>query len=60
MIPELELCERDYVVPKRRYSGFFHTDLDLLLHELGAVSYTHLDTSPPIMWGLAAREEKRG
>ncbi len=35
VIPELELCERDYVVPKRRYSGFFHTDLDLLLHELG-------------------------
>ncbi len=35
VIPELELCDKDYVVPKRRYSGFFHTDLDLLLHELG-------------------------
>ena len=35
VIPELELCESDYVVPKRRYSGFFHTDLDLLLKELG-------------------------
>lgn len=35
VIPELHLCEKDYVVPKRRYSGFFHTDLDLLLHELG-------------------------
>ncbi len=35
VIPELELCEKDYVVPKRRYSGFFHTDLDLLLKELG-------------------------
>lgn len=23
------------VIPKRRYSGFFHTDLDLLLRELG-------------------------
>lgn len=34
VIPELELCEKDYVVPKRRYSGFFHTDLDLLLKEL--------------------------
>ena len=33
--PELKLCEKDYVVPKRRYSGFFHTDLDLLLKELG-------------------------
>lgn len=35
VIPELGLCESDYVVPKRRYSGFFHTDLDLLLQELG-------------------------
>ena len=35
VIPELEVCESDYIVPKRRYSGFFHTDLDLLLRELG-------------------------
>ena len=35
VIDELELCEKDYVVPKRRYSGFNHTDLDLLLRELG-------------------------
>ncbi|MDY5424076.1 isochorismatase family cysteine hydrolase [Hornefia butyriciproducens] len=35
VIPELELSDKDYVVPKRRYSGFFHTDLDLLLKELG-------------------------
>lgn len=35
VIPELEQCASDYVVPKRRYSGFFHTDLDLLLRELG-------------------------
>ncbi|MCH5157358.1 MAG: cysteine hydrolase [Clostridiales bacterium] len=35
VIPELGLCDKDYVVPKRRYSGFFHTDLDLLLKELG-------------------------
>ena len=35
VITELHLCEKDYVVPKRRYSGFFHTDLDLLLRELG-------------------------
>ena len=33
--PELGLSERDYVVPKRRYSGFFQTDLDILLRELG-------------------------
>ena len=35
VIPELGVCEGDYVVPKRRYSGFFRTDLDLLLRELG-------------------------
>ena len=35
VIPELEPNKKDYVVPKRRYSGFFHTDLDLLLKELG-------------------------
>ena len=35
VIPELNLSESDYVVPKRRYSGFFQTDLDMLLRELG-------------------------
>ncbi|MBO4916486.1 MAG: cysteine hydrolase [Bacteroidales bacterium] len=35
VIPELNLCDKDYVVPKRRYSGFFQTDLDILLKELG-------------------------
>lgn len=35
VIPQLEPCDKDYVVSKRRYSGFFHTDLDLLLRELG-------------------------
>ncbi len=38
VIPELKLSEKDYVVPKRRYSGFFHTDLDLLLRELGVTT----------------------
>ena len=35
VIDELNVCDKDYIVPKRRYSGFFHTDLDLLLKELG-------------------------
>lgn len=35
VIPELKVSDKDYIVPKRRYSGFFHTDLDLLLKELG-------------------------
>lgn len=34
VIDELEPHEGDYVVPKRRYSAFFGTDLDLLLREL--------------------------
>ncbi|MBQ1724785.1 MAG: cysteine hydrolase, partial [Muribaculaceae bacterium] len=33
VIPELKLSEKDYVVPKRRYSGFFQTSLDILLRE---------------------------
>lgn len=36
VIPELKLDESiDYVVPKRRYSGFHGTDLDETLKELG-------------------------
>ena len=35
VIPELKVCDKDYIVPKRRYSGFFQTDLDILLKELG-------------------------
>lgn len=36
-LPDLEAGsgERDFVIPKRRYSAFFGTDLDLLLRELG-------------------------
>ena len=35
VFPEVGVWERDIVVPKRRYSGFFQTDLDLTLRELG-------------------------
>lgn len=35
VFPQVEVGERDIVVPKRRYSGFFQTDLDLTLRELG-------------------------
>lgn len=37
VLPELEAGSgaHDFIVPKRRYSGFFGTDLDLLLRELG-------------------------
>jgi len=35
VIPQLEPTEKDFIVPKRRYSGFFQTDLHILLKELG-------------------------
>lgn len=35
ILPEIDVHEEDIVVPKRRYSGFFQTDLDLTLRELG-------------------------
>ena len=35
VITELKVSESDYIVPKRRYSGFFQTGLDILLKELG-------------------------
>lgn len=38
VIPELAPQEGDYIIPKRRYSGFYQTDMQLLLSEL------HIDT----------------
>lgn len=38
IFPEVEVGEGDIVVPKRRYSGFFQTDLDLTLRELGVTT----------------------
>ena len=35
IIPQLAATDKDYLVPKRRYSGFFETGLQLLLSELG-------------------------
>ena len=35
VIPELKVGDKDYVITKRRFSAFFHTDLELLLRELG-------------------------
>ena len=35
VVPELKPHEGDFIVPKRRYSGFFQTHMDLLLRELG-------------------------
>lgn len=35
VIPELKPEDGDHVIPKRRYSGFYQTDMDMLLNELG-------------------------
>ncbi len=35
VIPELEPKEGDFIIPKRRYSGFYGTDMEMLLGELG-------------------------
>jgi ureidoacrylate peracid hydrolase len=34
VVPDLKRAHNEYRVPKRRYSGFFETDLDLRLREL--------------------------
>ncbi len=38
IFPEVAVGEGDIVIPKRRYSGFFQTDLDLTLRELGVTT----------------------
>ena len=38
IISEIKVGETDIIVPKRRYSGFFQTDLDLTLRELGVTT----------------------
>ena len=38
IFPEVEEGEGDIVIPKRRYSGYFQTDLDLTLRELGVTT----------------------
>lgn len=34
-LAEFDIQESDFIIPKRRYNGFFQTDLDLTLRELG-------------------------
>ena len=46
VIPELTPQGGDYIIPKRRYSGFFQTDMQLLL--------TELDVDTVIITGLHA------
>jgi nicotinamidase-related amidase len=46
VIDELEVCPQDIVLPKRRWSAFFKTDLDITLRTLGidTIAVTGLTT----------------
>ncbi len=48
IVRELEPQENDYVIEKRRYSGFFGTSLDLLLRELEVKEVVLTGTSTDI------------
>lgn len=37
-IVDFDIQESDYIIPKRRYNGFFETDLELTLRELGVTT----------------------
>ena len=54
-LADFDLQPSDIVVPKRRYSGFFQTDLDLLLRELGVrtVVAVGCDTNVCVLHTLA-------
>lgn len=47
--------ERDFIIPKRRYSAFFQTDLDLTLRELGTRTLVAVgeDTNICVLHSLA-------
>ena len=55
IFPEVERAEGDIVIPKRRYSGFFQTDLDLTLRELGVTTVVAVgaDTNICVLHTLA-------
>ena len=55
IIPELGPAPTDYIVPKRRYSGFFQTDLDILLKELGVKTVVGIGTPARHLRELADR-----
>ena len=37
-LAEFDVQESDFIIPKRRYNGFFETDLELTLRELGVTT----------------------
>ena len=54
-LARLGVAEGDFIVPKRRYDGFFQTDLDLTLRELGVDTLIALgaDTNICVLQTLA-------
>lgn len=54
-LTEFEVQDSDYIIPKRRYNGFFQTDLELTLRELGVDTLVvfGLDTNICVMQTLA-------
>ena len=70
IIPELAATEKDFVINKRRYSGFFQTDLHVLLRELGVDTliltglHTHMcvrhTTADAFYWGYKLIVPKDG
>ena len=55
VFPEVEQAPGDITIPKRRYSGFFQTDLDLTLRELGVTTVVAVgaDTNICVLHTLA-------
>ena len=55
VFPEIEQAVSDITIPKRRYSGFFQTDLDLTLRELSVTTVVAVgaDTNICVLHTLA-------
>lgn len=55
IFPEIDVADTDIIVTKRRYSGFFQTELGLTLNELGAKTLIVVgcDTNICVMHTLA-------
>ncbi len=60
IIPELQPAEDELVVPKRRYSGFFGTDLDIALREkdIREVALTGVCTNICVLYTAACARNR--
>src|SRR5881628_4205309 len=60
IVPELAPRKDDVVIPKRRYSGFFGTDLDITLRERGVDSLRPVGHSTNICFLFVAKGQRPG